>query len=75
MKTIAGTSIHQIKYESFNQDCLDLFKDLSVDSLITRILYIAATWTNSCYCICGLSFLNGRSVFPKEVEVSTLFDF
>ena len=26
-------------------------------------------------CICGLSFLNGRSVFPKEVEVSTLFDF
>lgn len=55
MKTIAGTSIHQIKYESFNQDCLDLFKDLSVDSLITRILYIAATWTNSCYCICGLS--------------------
>ena len=55
MKTAAVQSIRQIKLESFNQDCLDLFKDLSVDSLIRRILYIAATWTNSCYCICGLS--------------------
>lgn len=25
--------------------------------------------------ICGLSFLNGRSVFPADVEVDTLFDF
>lgn len=48
-------SIRQEKLESFNQDCLDLFKDLSVDSLISQILYIAATWTNSCYCICGLT--------------------
>ncbi len=55
MKTAAVQSIRQLKQESFNQDCLDLFKDLSVDSLIRRILYIAATWTNSCYCICGLS--------------------
>lgn len=47
-------TIRQEKLESFNQDCLDLFKDLSVDSLIRRILYIAATWTNSCYCVCGL---------------------
>ena len=55
MKTAAVQSIRQIKLESFNEDCLDLFKDLSVDSLIGRILYIAATWTNSCYCICGLT--------------------
>ena len=55
MKTIAGPTIHQERLESFNQDCLDLFKDLSVDSLISRILYIAATWTNSCYCVCGLT--------------------
>ena len=55
MKTIAGSTIRQERLESFNQDCLDLFKDLSVDSLISRILYIAATWTNSCYCICGLT--------------------
>ena len=55
MKTAAVQSIRQIKQESFNQDCLDLFKDLSVESLIRRILYIAATWTNSCYCICGLT--------------------
>lgn len=25
--------------------------------------------------ICGLSFLNGRDVLPKDVEVTTLFDF
>ena len=55
MKTISVQSIRQEKLESFNQDCLDLFKDLSVDSLISRVLYIAATWTNSCYCICGLT--------------------
>ena len=55
MKTIAGSTIRQERLESFNQDCLDLFKDLSVDSLISRILYIAATWTNSCYCVCGLT--------------------
>ena len=55
MKTISVHSIRQEKLESFNQDCLDLFKDLSVDSLISRVLYIAATWTNSCYCICGLT--------------------
>ena len=55
MKTISIQSIRQERLESFNQDCLDLFKDLSVDSLISRILYIAATWTNSCYCVCGLS--------------------
>ena len=55
MKTAAVQSIREIKQESFNQDCLDLFKDLSVESLIRRILYIAATWTNSCYCICGLT--------------------
>ena len=55
MKTADAQSIQQMKQESFNQDCLDLFKDLSVDSLIRRILYIAATWTNSCYCICGLT--------------------
>ena len=55
MKTIAPKTVRQEKLESFNQDCLDLFKDLSVDSLISRILYIAVTWTNSCYCICGLT--------------------
>ena len=55
MKTIAAKTIRQEKDESFNQDCLDLFKNLSVDSLISRILYIAATWTNSCYCVCGLT--------------------
>ena len=55
MKTISMQTIRQEKLESFNQDCLDLFKDLSVDSLISQILYIAATWTNSCYCICGLT--------------------
>ena len=55
MKTITGPTIRQERLESFNQDCLDLFKDLSVDSLISRILYIAATWTNSCYCVCGLT--------------------
>lgn len=55
MKTAAVQNIRQLKQESFNQDCLDLFKDLSVESLIRRILYIAATWTNSCYCICGLT--------------------
>ncbi len=55
MKTTVPQSIQQMKQESFNQDCLDLFKDLSVDSLISRILYIAATWTNGCYCICGLT--------------------
>ena len=55
MKTAAVQNIRQLKQESFNQDCLDLFKDLSVESLIRRILYIAATWTNSCYSICGLT--------------------
>lgn len=55
MKTISVQTIRQEKLESFNQDCLDLFKDLTVDSLISRILYIASTWTNSCYCICGLT--------------------
>ena len=55
MKTNFAQSIRQEKLASFNQDCLDLFKDLSVDSLISQILYIAATWTNSCYCVCGLS--------------------
>ena len=55
MKTISAQTIRQEKLESFNQDCLDLFKDLSVDSLISRVLYIAATWTNGCYCICGLT--------------------
>lgn len=55
MKTISVQTIRQERLESFNQDCLDLFKDLSVDSLISRILYIAATWTNSCYCVCGLT--------------------
>ncbi len=25
--------------------------------------------------ICGLTFLNGRDVLPKDVEVTTLFDF
>ena len=55
MKTILAQTIRQEKLESFNQDCLDLFKDLSVDSLISRVLYIASTWTNSCYCICGLT--------------------
>ena len=55
MKTTETQSIRQMKQESFNQDCLDLFKDLSVDSLISRILYIAATWTNGSYCICGLT--------------------
>ncbi len=55
MKTAAVQSIRQLMQESFNQDCLDLFKDLSVESLIRRILYIAATWTNSCYCVCGLT--------------------
>lgn len=55
MKTNSVQSLRQEKLESFNQDCLDLFKNLSVDSLISRILYIAATWTNSCYCICGLT--------------------
>lgn len=55
MKTAAVQSIREIKQESFNQDCLDLFKDLSVESLIRRILYISATWTNSCYSICGLT--------------------
>ena len=55
MKTIPMQTIRQEKLESFNQDCLDLFKDLSVDSLISQILFIAATWTNACYCICGLA--------------------
>ena len=55
MKTAAAPLTHQVKLDSFNQDCLDLFRDLSVDSLIRRILYIAATWTNACYCICGLT--------------------
>ncbi len=55
MKTAAVQSIRQLWQDSFNQDCLDLFKDLSVESLIRRILYIAATWTNSSYCICGLT--------------------
>ena len=55
MKTTTAKTIRQEKDESFNQDCLNLFKDLSVDSLISRILYIAATWTNSCYCVCGLT--------------------
>ncbi len=55
MKTIAEQPSHRGKLDLFSQDCLDLFKDLSVDSLLRRILYIAATWTNSCYCICGLT--------------------
>ena len=55
MKTISVQTIRRERFESFNQDCLDLFKDLSGDSLISRILYIAATWTNSCYCVCGLT--------------------
>ncbi len=46
---------YQMKIESFNQACLDLFKDLSLKSLMHRIVYIAAVWTNSSYSVCGLS--------------------
>ena len=80
MKTISVQSIRQEKLESFNQDCLDLFKDLSVDSLISQINYIAATWTNSCYSICGLnSSKRGRfSIFktygftPSELKLMNI---
>ncbi|MBQ6519565.1 MAG: GAF domain-containing sensor histidine kinase [Anaerolineaceae bacterium] len=65
MKTFSVQTIRQERLESFNQDCLDLFKDLSVDSLISRILYIAATWTNSCYCVCGLTSSSKRGRFSS----------
>lgn len=60
METLTRRSIHQLMSDAFNQDCLGLFKDLSIDSLIQRILYIAATWTNSCYCVCGLLSSKGH---------------
>lgn len=55
METEFARSVSQVKIETFNQACLNLFKDLSLESLMQRIVYIAATWTNSSYCICGLS--------------------
>lgn len=53
--------------DPFSQDCLDLFKVLSVDSLLHMILQISSAQTDGCYCVCGLLNENGKDFAKYQV--------
>lgn len=54
MKTSAYTEERIPEVVSFVQDCLDLFKNLSIPSLLLQIARIASQHTNASYCVCGI---------------------
>ncbi len=47
----APPSLH---FDTFSQHCLDLFKEMSVNSLIYKVMKYASYSTNAQYSICGL---------------------
>lgn len=69
---------YSVRFDPFRQDCLDLFKELSIDTLLYRSALIASAQTNACYCICATIGPRGRiekyhlfGLTPAEVTYLT----
>ncbi len=63
MENSITTENINLHIDTFHKNCLELFKELSLDTLLYKISTIASYQSNACYCFCG--YINGRDEYTR----------